>query len=208
MMRRPLVVLTCFAALALAGTDAGADLFKCVGADGKVAYQAEPCAAAAAEKRIRTTAEAGEIGPNGVELLDVGQTARRIAGQRGRPSVVLLYATNCPLTRQMFPQFVAIANRYRARGVDFLVFSTDDEENIALVPTFLSERHAPFPALAIKPWPAGSLDRAMKPLGIEIGETFTRPVIAVRDGNGKIITQGQGITDLSPLQSALNSLVR
>ena len=207
-MRRPLLLLSCFAALGLATTSPRADLFKCVGADGKVAYQAEPCAAAAQEKRIRTTAEAGEIGPNGVELLDVGQTARRIAGQRGRPSVVLLYATNCPLSRQMFPQFVAIANRYRARGVDFLVFSTDDEEQFGRVPAFLSERNAPFPAVAIKPWAPGTLDRAMKPLGIEIGEVYVRPLIAVRDGNGKVIVQGQGVTDLAPLQAALSSLAR
>ena len=207
-MRRTLLLLSCFAALGLAATSAGADLFKCVGTDGRIAYQAEPCAAAAAEKRIRTTAEPGETGPNGVELLDVGQTARRIAGQRGRPSVVLLYATTCPLTRQMFPQFVAIANRYRARGVDFLVYSTDDEGQFGRVPAFLSERNAPFPAVAIKPWVPGSLDRAMKPLGIEIGEVYTRPLIAVRDSNGKVVVQGQGVTDLAPLQSALNSLVR
>src|SRR5205814_10052499 len=69
LMRHPLLLLSCFAALGLTPTNSGADLFKCVGVDGKVAYQAEPCAAAAQEKRIRTTAEAGEIGPNGVELL-------------------------------------------------------------------------------------------------------------------------------------------
>src|SRR4029450_12513821 len=92
-MRHPLLLLSCFTALALAATNAGADLFKCVGTDGKTAYQAEPCAATASEKRIRTAAESGEIGPNGVELIDVGQTARRIARHRRRPSVVLLSST-------------------------------------------------------------------------------------------------------------------
>ena len=207
-MRHPLLLLSCFVALGLASSDSRADLFKCVGADGKVSYQAEPCAAAAQEKRIRTTAEAGEAGPNGVELLDVGQMARRIAAQRGRPSVVLLYSTTCPLTRQMFPQFVAIANRYRARGVDFLVFSTDDEEQFASVPAFLSQRNAPFPAVAIKQWAPGTLSRTMNPLGIEVGDVWVRPLIAVRDSSGKVVTQGQGVTDLAPLQAALNALAR
>ena len=207
---RPLLVLSCCAALGLATTDSLADLFKCVGADGKTAYQAEPCAAAAQEKRIRTTAtaQAGEIGPNGVELLDVTQTAQRISGLRGRPSVVLLYSTTCPLSRQMFPEFVAIANRYRARGVDFLVFSTDQEEQFGDVPAFLSERNAPFPAVAIKRWAPGNLGRAMNPLGIDIGESWVRPLIAVRDGNGKVVAQGQAVTNLAPLQAALNTLAR
>lgn len=34
-------------------TPASADLFKCVGKDGKVAYQAEPCADATQERRIK-----------------------------------------------------------------------------------------------------------------------------------------------------------
>ena len=207
---RPFVVLSCLAALGLATHDAGADLFKCVGTDGRTAYQAEPCAQAAQEKRIRTTttAQAGEIGPNGVELLDVTQTAQRIASQRGRPSVVLLYSTTCPLSRQMFPEFVAIANRYRARGVDFLVFSTDQEEQFGEVPAFLAERNAPFAPVALKRWAPGSLGRAMSPLGIEVRETWVRPLIAVRDSSGKIIAQGEAVTNLAPLQAALNSLAR
>jgi hypothetical protein len=201
-------LLLCLAASGVLSTDAHADLFKCVGKDGKTSFQADPCPVTAEEKRIRTAAEAGEVGPNGVEMLDVAQAARRIGGQRGRPSVVLLYATTCPLSRTMFPQFVAIANRYRSRGVDFLVFSTDEGEEIGAVPAFLSARNASFPPLAIKPWPAGALSRAMTPLGIEVGATWTRPLVAVRDANGKVVLQGQAVTDLSRLPSVLDSLLR
>jgi hypothetical protein len=207
-MRHPFLFLFCVAALGLASTHSSADVFKCAGADGKVSYQAEPCAAAAQEKRIRTTAEPGETGPNGVELLDVGQMARRIAAPRGRPSVVLLYSTTCPLTQQMFPQFVAIANRYRARGVEFLVFSTDEEDQFGRVPAFLSERNAPFRAVAIKQWAPGTLSRTMRPLGIEVRDVWVRPLIAVRDSSGKVVTQGEGVTDLAPLHAALNALAR
>ncbi len=207
-MRHPLLLLSCFAALGLAATDAGADLFKCVGKDGRTSFQADPCPAAADEKRIRTGAERGETGPNGVEMIDVAQAVKRISGQRGRTSVVLLYATTCPLSQQMFAEFVSIANRYRSRGVDFLVFSTDDEDEIGAVPAFLSACNASFPPVAIKPWPEGTFGRAMTPLGIEIRGTWTRPLIAVLDAKGKVVIQGQGVTDLSRLPLALDALVR
>jgi thiol-disulfide isomerase/thioredoxin len=188
---------------------AQADLFKCVGKDGRVSYQAEPCAASVQEKRLKAPlTEVDEAGPGGVSLIDVTQAARRISGRQGRPTVVLLYSTTCPLSRRMFPEFVAIANQYRARGIDFLVFSTDEEENFAKVPVFLTERKAPFAPIAIKPWEAGDLIRAMAPLGIEVGSTWVRPLVAVRDSSGRVVRKTEAMVELGGLRKTLDTLAR
>src|ERR1700687_5645315 len=199
----------CLAILAFHASEARADLYKCVSEGGKGSYQADACPGVAQEKKMRApSVETGTRGPGGVELLDVGQLARRIRQHSDRPSVVLLYGTHCPLSRRMFPEFVAIANQYRARGVEFLVFSTDNEEHFEEVPEFLMRHNAQFSPVAIVPWAPGSLSSAMAPLGIEVGQTWTRPLVAIRDRTGRVISQGQAVTDLSRLRATLDSLSR
>ena len=203
-MRTALLCLALAAAL-----PAGAQLYKCVAKDGKVAYQAEPCAAAAQESRIKTaTPEAVERGPGGVALIDVEQMARRIEARRGRPTVVMLYSTTCSLSQQAFPQMVALAREYRAKGVEFVVLSTDSEKNFDEVPPFVSKAGGAFEPVAIKPWPSGNLKRALGTVGIEIGMDWTRPLVALRDRDGKVVRKGEGVTDLAPLRSALATVTR
>jgi len=203
-MRTALLFLALAAAL-----PAAANLYKCVGKDGKVAYQAEPCAAAQQESRIRTAVpEPAERGPNGVSLVDVRQAAQRVSSRMGRPTVVMLYSTGCSLSQAAFPEFVKLANQYRSRGVDFVVMSTDEEESFGDVPAFLAQRGAPFEPVAIKPWASGDLSRAFAPLGIRIGSTWTRPLIAMRDRDGRVVGKLEGQTDLAPLRAALASATR
>jgi hypothetical protein len=201
--------IACAVVLLLLAEPATAQLYKCVGKDGKVAYQAEPCADNAREQRLRTPIpETAETGPGGVSLIDVTQAARSISGRVGRPTVVLLYGIHCPLSQRMFPEFVAIANQYRSRGIDFIVLSTDEPDEVGNVPSFLSERKAPFEPVALKRWKSGDLTRAMAPLGIEVGSTWTRPLVAVRDSSGRVVRQSEAETDLSGLRNALDRLGR
>ena len=144
----------------------------------------------------------------GVDAVDVVDMARRISQRTGRPSVVLLYATTCPLSQQMFPEFVAVFKEYQRRGGDFLVFSTDKAENAYWIPVFLSKHGANFAPVLVRPWAPGSLDRALSPLGIQVGSTWTRPLVAVRDRDGRVIGQSQGVTDLSGVRAALDAVTR
>jgi hypothetical protein len=48
----------------------------------------------------------------------------------------------------------------------------------------------------------------MKPLGIEVGRTWTRPLVAVFDRTGRLRMQSQGQTDLRPLRAALETVAR
>jgi len=57
-------LLLAVASIALASV-ARADLYKCVGKEGKTTYQAEPCEESAAEKRVRTPVGGGSAGAAG-----------------------------------------------------------------------------------------------------------------------------------------------
>lgn len=159
---------------------------------------------------LSSTSAMSQTGENvvGLDAVDVADVARRIGQRTGRPSVVMLYATNCPLSRQMFPDFVALAKDYQRRGIDFLVFSTDEANNAHRVPNFLSKHGASFAPVFVRPWASGSLARALSPLGIRVGSTWTMPLVAVLDRNNRVITQGQGVTDLSGVRAALNKVTR
>ena len=143
-----------------------------------------------------------------VDSVDVADVARKISQRTGRPSVVLLYATTCSLSQRMFPEFVSLAKEYQRRGVDFLVFSTDEAKNAYWIPEFLSNHEASFAPVFVRPWVPGSLGRALSPLGIVIGSTWTQPLVAVRNRDGRVITQSQGVTDLSGVRAALNAVTR
>jgi len=138
-----------------------------------------------------------------VEKIDVTEAARRIGLQSGRPTVLLLYATTCSLSQEMFPRFVELADEYQARGVTFLVFSTDQPKNAYWIPEFLAQNKASFSPVMIRPWPSGDLGRALRTVGIHIGSTWTRPLVVVIDRDGRVVMQTNGETDLSPLRSAI-----
>ena len=64
MLSRAMLVFV--ALLACHGGDVRADLFKCVGKDGKVAYQSDPCPASVNEQRLRAQPEGPSAGgPSG-----------------------------------------------------------------------------------------------------------------------------------------------
>jgi len=139
----------------------------------------------------------------GAEGLTVQEAAARIAGTRGRPSIVLLYGTQCPLTRRMFSDFVALARRHPE--VDILAFATD-EELAGEVPDFLQSHGASFAPVYIREWQPGAFTQAMAPLGINAGAEWVRPLVAVRDASGRVIAQAQGVTDVTGVEQTLSRL--
>lgn len=133
------------------------------------------------------------------------EDAAAYAGQAtGRPAVIVFYATSCPRSQAMFPSLVALANQYQSAGVDFLVFSTDEEADKERIPEFLAKYGAPFAPVYVERWAPGEFTQAMAGVGIHAGKVWTRPLVAVRDGNGTIVAQAQGVTDVSPLSAALS----
>ncbi len=143
-----------------------------------------------------------------VQLVDVYRMVGEIRAEEGHPVVVLLYGSECPLSKAMFPGFVRAAREYGPRGVKFLVFNTDGAQYGEYAGEFLRRHQAGFANMVVRDWAPGELDRAMKPLGIRVGSTWTRPLLAVLDREGRVIHQSQGQTDLRPLHSTLAKVAR
>ena len=146
--------------------------------------------------------------PAAFQAVDVYRIAGEIRAAEGHPVVILLYGSECPLSKAMFPGFVQAARDYEGRGVRFLVFNTDGVEYGAYAADFLQRHRAGFPPVVVRDWAPGELTLAMKPLGVKVGATWTRPLVAVFDRGGRVIFQSQGQTDVRPLRAAIETVAR
>ena len=153
----------------------------------------------------RAAASAPPRATSALTEITVSELAARIARPVGRPSIVILYGAHCPISKRVFPELSTIAQRYGPQGIDFQAYSTDLDTDAQDVAPFLEMNHAPFQAVRVKEWPSGDLDRALTPLGIQVGDTWTRPLVVIRDATGHIVAQGQGVGDLTSLEEALAS---
>ena len=117
---------------------------------------------------------------------DAGALIRAQPGAR----VVLLYATTCRYSHAMFPEVVALTERYSPLGVRFLAFSIDQ------TPDFLEEYLGSvgygYDRLHIQPWESGDLIAALEPLGIDVRSRVATPHIAVIDADGQLVGQMRG----------------
>ncbi len=67
--------------------------------------------------------------------------------QAARPLLVNFWATWCAPCREEFPDLVRIDKDYKARGLEFIIVSLDDVEELNKgVPEFLREMRATMPA--------------------------------------------------------------
>jgi thiol-disulfide isomerase/thioredoxin len=136
---------------------------------------------------------AGELQPAEaapVTSITVDEAADRVLSERGRVTVVLLWASTCPNSRRMLPEFAKLAEHYSSRGVSILAFSTDDSpDNLQ---SYLDENPYLFLGLHIKPWNAGELSAAMGRAQIEIGSVFGLPLVVVLDRTGRRVGQQSG----------------
>lgn len=76
-MKRLSLLLACAATAGFMG-GAHAQLFKCVGADGKTSYQAEPCPTAAKEQRLNVQKSSGAGGSDSSEAMKSGWDEREL----------------------------------------------------------------------------------------------------------------------------------
>jgi hypothetical protein len=137
------------------------------------------------------------------EEVSIEQAVARVRAT-GTPTVVAFYKTTCPISRAMFPSLVALARSQP--HATFLAFSVDPDSTISRVPNYLSSQGAPFSAVTLRRWPQGAFIRAVSTLGISVGQTWTTPLVAVRDSRGQTIWYREGVRTVAPLASALASL--
>jgi cytochrome oxidase Cu insertion factor (SCO1/SenC/PrrC family) len=193
-------------AVAVSGSTASAQLFKCTRADGKVAYQDSPCDTGVTQKELKEIrSDVKDAAEGGITLTDVDSAARSFGDAKGAVSVLVIYSSQCPVCRQVMPELSALARDTQARGVQWKAFSVDAPEDRPGLPDYLAQTRAPFAAVAIRPWPSGNLTRAFAELGVTIADSFARPFIAVRDKAGKVVFQGDGVGQLSNVRAALDA---
>ena len=140
-----------------------------------------------------------------VEQITVARLAERIVADTNDWSVIVLYSINNPNTPVLLPQLVDLHSRYANNGVGFLIYSIDFEpEDLGDLPPLLAKQQAGFPPASVKPWAKGELSAAMTNLGIDVGMSWANPLVAVRNRQGAVVLQGQGVNDLSQLEALLS----
>lgn len=118
---------------------------------------------------------------------DAADIVRRDAGL---VRLVLIYSATCPASRLMFPEFLRLADDVHAWGVSTSAFSVDPDA--AITERYLRGRSTPFRPYQIRRGVPGDIDRALTPVGLEIGASFGTPLIAVIDGDGRVVGQWEG----------------
>jgi thiol-disulfide isomerase/thioredoxin len=130
--------------------------------------------------------------------------ADTVKASTGRPTVILLYSTSSPICRAMFPQFADLSRRARDAGATVLAFSTDSRIEARDVPGLLADYGVQVTPYWIRPWAPGEFDLAFQRTGILVGTQWTRPLLAIRAADGRILYEAQGTqADVGRAEAAL-----
>ena len=139
-----------------------------------------------------------------VRALSALEAADTVKASTGRPTVILVYSTNSPICRAMFPQFADFNRKARDAGATVLAFSTDGRIEARDVPGFLADYGVQVTPYWIRPWALGEFDLAFQRTGILVGTQWTRPLLAIRAADGRILYEAQGTqADVKRAEAAL-----
>jgi len=78
--------------------------------------------------------------------LDESGYSRLVASARGKVLVVNFWATWCAPCRKEMPELVALAAKYRPKGLEFATVAIDEESDRRTVAEFLDRTRVPPPA--------------------------------------------------------------
>jgi uncharacterized protein len=186
------------------------DFYRIAGGDNRALVIRGDADAVESELDARPLAAAdGRSASVAIEQLTVRQVADRIRQARGRPGLVLLYNSRNPDTRAQFGDLVGVAKKSRSHGVEVLAFHVpENTATVAGLRDFLAGHDAPFPPILIFGWRPGLLSATMGELGIEVGQRWANPLVAVVDRSGRVAWQAQGVADWSGVLAAVEAVSR
>lgn len=82
----------------------------------------------------------------GLQPLDEAGYQRLLASSKGKVLVVNFWATWCAPCRKEMPELVALAAKYRAKGLQFVTVAIDEESDAATAAEFVAKNKVPQPA--------------------------------------------------------------
>jgi thiol-disulfide isomerase/thioredoxin len=125
-----------------------------------------------------------------------------LAGQRHKVVLVDFWATWCEPCREEMPALVALAKKYRGRGVVLVTVSADEPEQEAAAGEFLARTGAPAPAYIKRANSdedfINSVDRAW---------SGALPSLFLYDRQGRKAASFTGETEIAQIETALRKLL-
>jgi thiol-disulfide isomerase/thioredoxin len=142
------------------------------------------------------------LAADGLVPVDETSYQKVISSQRGKVVLADFWATWCEPCREEMPALVALAKKYRARGVVLLTVSADEPEQEADARDFLARTGAPAPAYIKRAKSdedfINSVDRAW---------SGALPSLFLYDRQGRRVASFTGEADLDEVEAALGKLL-
>jgi len=129
------------------------------------------------------------------QLPDLAGSRWQLSDRRGKVVVVNFWATWCPPCREETPGLVRLFHDYRARGVEVVGISMDDDPQKA-VPPFLREYGVPYPVLV----PDSSFNLA--------GDIDSLPTTLLIDRQGRVAKVFVGAVGESDVANEIDLLLK
>lgn len=145
---------------------------------------------------------AGLAGAADLRPMDESGYARLVASARGKVLVVNFWATWCAPCRKEMPELVALAARYRAKGLEFATVAIDEESDRKAVAEFLDKTKVPPPTF-IKNFQSDEKFISMVDSRWSGGLPFT----VVYDRAGRKAHVFPGEVDLKELEAVIRKLL-
>jgi thiol-disulfide isomerase/thioredoxin len=80
--------------------------------------------------------------------VDEASYGKTVAAAKGKVLLVNFWATYCVPCRKEMPQLVALASKYKAKGLEFITVTADEPEQMKEAAAFLDKNKVPAPAYA------------------------------------------------------------
>jgi thiol-disulfide isomerase/thioredoxin len=160
-----------------------------------------PATAGVALLAIGTTAHAQTVMP-----MDAAGLRKTVAANKGKVVVVNFWATWCGPCVQEFPDLVKLYNNNKAKGLELIAVSADDQADNAKVKTFLGKNGLSKGYLNKSAVDIGGYVKYLEPT-LPADAAVAIPRTYVIDRNGKVVKSLIGGQSYSAFQSAVTPLL-
>lgn len=138
-----------------------------------------------------------------VKATDGATLKKAVAAQKGKVTVVNLWATWCGPCVQEFPDLVKLHNKYKAKGLSFISVTIDDPEAKAQVVSFINKQNASFPVYMRR---TGEVEPFIFPL--DRNWTGAVPTTYIFNKQGKLAVKPMlGARSFAQLEAAIKPLL-